>query len=349
MARTTNPQRHIEPDAARRDASLQHLVAEVLADCQVDEAFSDLIAAYIDRWFGGGDGPSPITLLPVLTCAAAGGEPLRAMPLCAAWALVRLAAKLLDDVEDGDLAEGQARQINASTGVLALAHLAVHALESRGVPASRVHHIDIALSRAVLRAAGGQHRDLGAMTAPETVDPDTWLAIAQAKSGDLFAWAAWAGAAVAPSARLGGPRLEGYRGYGEHLGVLLQIADDYSDFWPADSGAPAEAPRSAPIPGPNLAIAYALSATDDHERAHLLQRLRDARVGADDASEEVRAMAIDLGAQAFLLAAGLARRRLAAEALTEAKPQQSAEEQLLAALDGIMPALGHLLGHEVKR
>lgn len=323
--------------ASAGDDPLRRLVSEALSECQAEESFSDLIVARLDRWFSGGDGPSPITLLPVLTCAGHGGEPARAAPLCAAWALVRLAAKLLDDVEDGDTTTGQAQEVNAATGVLALAHLAVHALERQGVPAERVHHIDGALSRMVVRAAGGQHRDITSAADPDAVDPDAWLAIALAKSGAVFAWTTWAGAAVAQGARLGGRRLAGYRAYGENLGVLIQIADDYNEVWAA--GTETEDPKGASFGGPNLAVAYAMTAANGPTRTRLLDRLRAARAGAPEAGAEARMMITDLGAQAFMLAAGLARLRLASVALASARPRSAVEKDLSAVLEGVMPVL----------
>jgi geranylgeranyl pyrophosphate synthase len=316
-------------------ASVRPLVAQILSEGRVEAAYSDLILSLLDHTAMEGGGQRAITLLPALTCEAHGGDPKQAAPACAAWLLLRLAAKLLDDVEDRDLDAGQSLHVNAAAGLLELAHLCVDALAREGVPRPRVARIGAELSRAILRAAGGQHRDLIVERDAVSLDPDGWLAIAILKSGIPLGWAAWAGAAIA-GAR--GSRLEGYRRYGECLGVLLQIADDYNDVWAPGVDANV-GPDVVPSDAPNLAIAYARLVADEAARRRLDRALRAARRGDADALTEVREALIDLGAQMFVLAAGRTQYRLAAEALGSAGARPAIERQLVALLDGVMPAL----------
>ncbi|HZB96075.1 MAG TPA: hypothetical protein VE268_08950, partial [Herpetosiphonaceae bacterium] len=76
----------------------------------------------------------PITLLPLLTCRAAGTAMEPALPVAAAWRALLIAAKLLDDVEDGDVTRMSAdttnppQVINLATGFLAIAGLALSQL-----------------------------------------------------------------------------------------------------------------------------------------------------------------------------------------------------------------------------
>jgi len=316
--------------------SFGSLVAPILSEGHVEAAYGDLILSLLGHAATEGDGQHAITLLPSLTCEAHRGDPDQAVPACAAWFLLRLAAKLLDDVEDGDLDAGQPLHVNTSTGLLELAHLCLDALTERGVPRTRVTRIGAGLSRAVLRAAGGQHRDLVASRDAVDLDPDGWLAIAAAKSGALFAWAASAGATIA-GAR--GSRLEGYRRYGECLGVLLQIADDYNDVWAPEADA-TKRHDLPPSDAPNLAIAYACLVADESTRQHLGCDLRAARDGDAEALTAARDALIDLGAQAFVLAAGRTQRRVATEALGAAGAQPAIARRLVALLDGVMPAMG---------
>jgi len=315
--------------------SIRPLVARLVTECRVEPAYGAFVLSLLERAAAEGGGQRTITLLPALTCACHGGDPGRAVPLCAAWLLVRLAAKLLDDVEDGDLDRDQPLHVNASTGLLELAHLSVGALDHEAVPQPRIALIGAKLSRAVLRSAGGQHRDLSAATEAAGLDPDGWLAMAAAKSGALFAWAAWAGAEMA-GAR--GARLEGYRRFGECLGVLLQVADDYNDVWAPE--AEAHLRPDVPIPSaPNLAMAYARLVADDVSRRRLDEGLQRARGGDRDALTAAAEALTDLGAQTFVLAAGQAQHHHAVEALSDAGGRPEFERQLLALLDGVMPAL----------
>ncbi len=329
--------------------SMRDLVARLLSEGRADRSYADLILSLLDGTAMEGDAQRAITLLPALTCEAHGGDPNQTVPLCAAWFLVRLAAKLLDDVEDRDLDREQPLHVNAATGFLELAHLSIDDLAHEGVPRSRVARIGAELSRAVMRAAGGQHRDLVAQRDATSPDPDGWLAVAAAKSGALFAWAAGAGAAVA-GAR--GSRLEGYRRYGECLGVLLQIADDYNDIWTPDAAAGAGADARHDVPpadAPNLAIAYARLVADDVTRRRLDLDLLAAYQGEGAVRDRVRAALTDLGGQAFVLAAGQAQRRLAIDGLRGARARPTIEHQLVALLDGVMPVLGHVLDRHEKR
>lgn len=310
--------------------AIRPLVARLLQEDGVEAAYGDLLLALVDGTMAEGGGQHALTLLPALTCQAHGGDPARAAPACAAWLLVRLAAKLLDDVEDGDVGREQPLHVNAASGLVALAHLCVHALAREGVPHARATRLDAALSRAILCAAGGQHRDLVATREAASLDPDGWLAIAAAKSGAPLAWAAGAGAAVA-GAR--GARLEGYRRFGACLGVLLQIADDYNDVW-----AP-EAPGRLRLDAPNLALAYAQFVADGADRRRLDEALDAARRGDAGATQEVGAVLTDLGAQAFVLAAGHVQRHGAVEALAATGAPPAMARRLNALLEDVMPAL----------
>lgn len=319
--------------------SVRGIVARLVREGPVDAAYGDLLLSLLDDTVAEGGVSEDITLLPALACAAHGGDPQRAIPACAAWLLVRLAAKLFDDVEDGDLAHGQPVHVNAATGLLALAHLSVEALTREGVPRSRVARIGAELWRTVLRAAGGQHRDLVAQDDADGLDPDGWLVVAAAKSGALLAWATWAGAAIA-GAR--GRRLEAYRQFGECLGVLLQIADDYNDTWAPDAA------KGPIFDAPSLALAYARLVTDGATRQRLDQDVTAARAGNALARGRVLSALTALGGQAFVLAAGQAQRRLAIESLQSAGAQPLADGRLVHLLDGVMPVLEQV-SHDADR
>jgi geranylgeranyl diphosphate synthase type I len=272
-----------------------------------------------------------ISTLPRLACEASGGDPFLATPVAAAWQVVRMAAKLFDDVEDGQMNGDAAGSINLATSLLFMASLALGELPARGVSLECVHALNQALNRAMLWACTGQHADLAAArTGPAGVDPDAWLETARAKSGELLAWAAWAGALVAGADRR---TLTCYREYGCHLGVLLQVADDFHDVWYPNGGSDLAAGR------PTLPVCYALSVVRGAERTRLVALLDRAARGDEVGEAQAREWLTDLGAQAYLLVVARAQYRQALAALQRAGPGLPAGRQLIALLDGVLPAL----------
>jgi geranylgeranyl pyrophosphate synthase len=262
--------------------------------------------------------------LPLLSCAAGGGDPLAAIPVTVAWQAIHRAAKLFDDVEDGQAAH-PAETINAGTGLLFVAHLALSKL-----PDQFVRPVHEQLSRFALRSCTGQHLDLA--TSATNIDPETWLDIARAKSGELLAWAAWAGALVANADE---PSLAGYARYGAHLGVLLQVADDFYGVWGAD-GVSDLATGQLSLP-----VCYALSVLEEPDRTALLTLLSQAAGGDQTAEERARQHLIDLGAQGYLLVVGRLQRQEAIAALQNiegASPERY--QPLVVLLDQVLPAVG---------
>jgi geranylgeranyl pyrophosphate synthase len=268
--------------------------------------------------------------LPTLTCQASGGIRNQATAVQAAWQVVRLAVKLLDDVEDGAVNEQPGVAVNTATGLLMAAPLMLDRGLGMGSRDLR-ERTCAALHRAVLRACAGQHADLTAVETQATdVDPQAWLTIAGAKSGEFLAWAAWAGALVGGADE---PALASYREYGYHLGVLLQVADDLNDIWyPAGAS-------DLTVGCLSLPVCYALSVAEAEDQESLKTLLKQAARGNEGAEAQLRQWLIDLGAQAYLLVVGQLQRQAAAAALQRAHPTPPTDEQLIELLDRIMPAL----------
>lgn len=270
--------------------------------------------------------------LPILACEAIGGDARAAEPVTAAWQLVRLAAKLLDDIEDGEVKRCIGVTINTATSLTFVADLTLDWL-SAYCPQDIVRQVSLELQRAMLRAAAGQHADLqGDQSEPHQADPDAWLQIARAKSGDLLGWAAWAGALVAGA---NVQALACLREYGSHLGVLLQIADDWYGIWAPDGAADLMGRHL------NLAVCYARAVLKEQAREHfevLLSQAEDHRSAEREAVELVTA----LGAQAYLLAIGRIEYGSAVAALQKVQAPLSGGGPLVNLLDGVMPIVGTL-------
>lgn len=272
-----------------------------------------------------------INRLPSLTCAAVGGDPIQAEPVTAAWLLIRLAAKLLDDVEDFDIATGTPLVANVATGFLSLAPLVLRELPTS--PNSDVPlKINLELQGAILKAAAGQHADLrGAQSNTRTEDAEAWLEIAVAKSGELLGWAAWAGALVGGADE---QTLGCLRAFGIHLGVLLQMADDFHGIWGS--------PRVSDLAGHHLSlpVCYARSVLNSDSLERLETLLSAARQRDKAAEMEARDFLINLGAQSYLLTAARIQQRQALATLEEARLDLSESASLVTLMNQIIPLIG---------
>jgi len=195
--------------------------------------------------------------LPLLTCQAVGGDPRQAVIVAAAFELARLAARVLDDVEDLDRDDALWRQVgvpqatNAGTALLACAYLALADLATLGVDPALIVELQQDFAGVALAMAAAQHLDLttwedlsrgagerrskgageispwhSSTPAPQHPCPSAPLAryweIAAGKSGVFFALGCRAGArlAVPPDAA------QPYSDFGYHLGLLLQALND---------------------------------------------------------------------------------------------------------------------------
>lgn len=287
---------------------------------------SDLLAA----WVGQQTDALTVGNLPLWTYRAVGGHGRQFVPVMAAWKAVRLALKLFDDVEDGDAGDQQAEAVNAATSLLVVAQVALEELPECGVPAETAQSVRRALQRTVLRGCVGQQADLRTGRRHQYADPDAWLEIAGSKSGELLAWAAWAGALVAGAEDRAASC---YHEYGYRLGVLLQVADDFRDIWHSDGTS--DLARGCL----NLAVCYALHVPPSEDRSRLAKLLEQASSGSHVAEASARQALTDLGAQAYLLVVSRVQYLQALAALKGVSGSIGTRQQLIALLDRVLPAL----------
>lgn len=299
-----------DPDAERLLPEVYALLAGVLSLPDVDGDYTRALRTVLDAAQASEQAGFPLTLLPLLTCQAAGGDPRQALPVAAAWRALHIAARLLDDVEDGDIARMSAaptdppRVINLATGFITAAGLALArlAVDGDGRLWHTLHHD---FSRTVLQMAGGQHADLSQRN---TLDLDGYCQIVAAKSGGCFALAARAGARCATQDPA---QIARFDRFGYNVGILIQIADDLYGFRrPAGQGDLAAGQRTLPV-------LYALTVASPPERARLERLLARAAADAKAGAEaEARQLIAALGAVAYLLAE-MARYRRRALAVLE--------------------------------
>jgi len=273
-----------------------------------------------------------IGLLPGLICRANKADPCQAVPVTAAWQLIRLAAKLLDDVEDGEVTHQAAETINTAVSFLYLAQASLWKLLEQGVTDRKVQRLHQSLNQSVLQACSGQHFDLAGKVNRVTMTPDVWLEIAAAKSGALLAWTAWSGALVAG---VSGCTLTCYYDYGYHLGILLQVADDFNGVW-SPTGNSDLAINSFTLP-----VCYTFSVIEEKNKQKLEHLLQKTSEGNAVAESQAKQTMLEAGAQAYLLVVGRLHYRQALAALQNTGVEKSGSELLTALLDNVWPAVNY--------
>jgi geranylgeranyl pyrophosphate synthase len=155
----------VEPSAIELLPEVYELLSDVVKTPAVHGDYGRTLLRVLDAaQLSEKEGVS-LTLLPLLACQAAGGSPKRAIPVAAAWRALHIAAKLLDDVEDGALTLlplDPASVLNVATGFIALANLALARLarDYDEVDKSLWYSLQIEGRKTILRMAGGQDADL---------------------------------------------------------------------------------------------------------------------------------------------------------------------------------------------
>lgn len=294
-----------------------HLVQNITDTHTANPVLQNQIVGTYRYWLSRENQLPPVAHLPTWV----GGTHYHACQAAtASWHLVQIAAKLLDDLEDEptkrDIHSGLT--LNLATALLFVAQLA---LDVEDVSSEVVWEMRRRLDTARLLACGGQHADLQSQIDEQSMSPDAWLEVAATKSGALCSWAAWAGAVAC-----GGDTqtTEACQDFGEHLGILLQLADDYTDIWQTETVGDL-------IPGsPNLAICYALHVLNRVEQIQFRADLVQAQQGDQAVLTKLKQTLIACGAQAYMLVVARLQQKYAQAAIVSlAPPLKSRLEHLL--------------------
>lgn len=271
--------------------------------------------------------------LPSISCGSLGGNPDKAVPITAAWQFIRLAAKLLDDVEDGEIRDHGAQTTNMGAGYLFAAYSALEKLAESGFSYEHVNRVIKRFNQACLHTCAGQDTDLTFRWGQIVPTPDDWLEVAQAKSGMLFAWASWAGAVAAGADE---ELQDVLWKYGLQLGILVQIADDYNGIWSTT------VKTDLSGNGVTLPLSYAYFVSSKDEREILLNLLQEANLGNTEAISKARDLLSTLDAQRFILAAAQVQRCRAIETIRKPGLSRLDSQKLIILLNKVFPALVHL-------
>ncbi len=231
----------------------------------------------------------PLHVLPHLFCEHVGGDPRLLNSILIAWNLLRQAARILDDFEDGEVQTGnRAGLLNTSTGLIFSANMLLSKLECEGAAPEVAQAIRQRFYFLLLQTCYGQHLDLS------TLQPslETRWQITRQKSGYFLGLITWI------SARLGTDDLEQldlYQEFGEILGIMDQIHDDLVDLKSTEKVA---GDLTRPYHW-SLPVAYAFSVLPEPEQTQL-QAYLEQSAADPQAEEKAREMIIKSGAALYL-------------------------------------------------
>jgi geranylgeranyl diphosphate synthase type I len=199
-------------------------------------------AAFAPERANGGKRLRPLVCL--LCCAAAGGDPARAIPAAAAIELVHNFTLVHDDIQDNSASRrhrptvwsiwGAAQGINVGDGMHAIAHQALLGLRDRGVVAETVLDLMAGFDATVLHICEGQFLDIG-FESRWDITADDYLDMIGGKTAAIFAYAARAGALLAGADEA---RVVAFERFGTAIGLGFQVRDDLLGIWgdPAVTG-----------------------------------------------------------------------------------------------------------------
>ncbi|HLI50876.1 MAG TPA: polyprenyl synthetase family protein [Thermomicrobiaceae bacterium] len=206
-------------------------IGRMVAQANLTDEFGELILIPLSRPHKplGNDPEWPWSALVIASSRSAGGDEVAAATVASAVECALAAADVFDEIEDGDASDlvdrcGAAQALNVAGGLLSLAYLLLEHVDDTVRGHMLRSQLGQTMSRFMLAAADGQHRDLAGEGAG--LGPDEALAIAQAKAGMLGAMATRLGALLGLQDEA---RLADYERVGRHLATAGQIANDLRD------------------------------------------------------------------------------------------------------------------------
>lgn len=232
----------------------------------------------------------PLHLLPHLFCEHVGGDPRLLSSIMVAWNLLRQAARILDDFEDGGIEDEHeaGALLNSSTGLIFSASMLLSNLESEGIAPAVAQAVRKQFYAVLLQTCNGQHQDL----LVQRPSLEARWQITRQKSGYFLGLITWT------SARLGTAdpeQLRLYQEFGEILGIMDQIHDDLLDLRSTEQTA-------GDLIRPyhwSLPVAYAFSVLPESQQTQLQTYLQDS-ITCPQAEAKAREMIITSGAGLYL-------------------------------------------------
>jgi geranylgeranyl diphosphate synthase type I len=234
-------------------------------------------------------------LLVLLSCMAAGGDWVCALPAATAVELIHNFSLIHDDIEDhSPLRRGRAtvwkkwgipQAINTGDAMYALAHLEAVRLAETASPSIALKAVDI-LQSTCLHLTQGQYLDLLYETQDNITIDDYW-AMVEGKTAALMAVSAELGAMVAFSDEL---HRKLYRKFGWTLGKAYQVQDDILGIW-GNATLTGKSSQSDLVTGKiTLPVLYGLS-----QGGNFAKRWLQGSIHADELTEVKHNLEIDGG------------------------------------------------------
>jgi geranylgeranyl pyrophosphate synthase len=232
-----------------------------------------------------------IELLPAYTCEAAGGDVQQAIPLAGFWMLSMLAARILDDIQDGD---GEGEPWNQQGPAVALS-AAITLLSAAQICLSHIEPRDAQLiSDLLARLGSGTALAAKAQTVSNSrlVSTEDYLRRIIATSGLVFSAIAWAGGRLSTTDE---SLLQRLQAFGYNLGMRDAIRSDCRDL-AGRNGRPGDL-RTGTY---TLPVVYAASLTDHPSHSELMSLLQVNCLSADQV-ESILAILEDVDAVSWSL------------------------------------------------
>lgn len=268
----------------------------------------------------------------LLSCAAAGAPPEKALSPATAVELIHNFSLVHDDIQDRSEYRrhrrtiwtiwGTSQAINAGDGIFALAQLAL-AEDDTTDPATMVRAMR-ELNRACLALCEGQVLDLQ-FEGRSLVGVEEYYTMIEGKTAALLA------ASCRMGALYGGAddaTAEGYARFGRHLGLAFQVQDDYLGIWgdPRETGKPSAADLVSKKK--TLPLLYALSASTGSDRTLIEAILSEPGPASDEQAQQLLALLTRLGAAEYTAREVDRLTGTALDALASARPRDPAGEEL---------------------
>lgn len=278
-------------------------------------------------------------LLCLLCCAAAGGEPERAVPAAAAVEILHNFSLVHDDIEDNSPTRrhrltvwalwGCAQAINVGDALFALARRTLGGLSHQGISPERILIAGRTFDDTCLALTEGQYLDM-AFEKRADVTVDEYMRMIEGKTAALLATSAGLGALAAQADPA---RVAAYRHFGRALGLAFQIQDDVLGLWGDEVVTGKSAASDVLQKKKTLPVVYALSQTNG-AAARLRALYASAPFTADDVPV-VLALLAETGARKF----------------AEARSRESHAEatSALVATGAVLPALQQLVSSLLQR
>jgi len=203
-------------------------------------------------------------LLCLLTCQAAGGDALTALPAATAIEILHNFSLAHDDIEDNSPTRrsraalwtlwGVPQAINVGDALFAIAHRTLAETLQQGVAAKHVMQLTQAFDATCVALTEGQYLDMSFEQRMD-VTVDEYVEMIAGKTAALIGLSAQLGASLA-----GAPdwMVLHFREFGRHLGLAFQIEDDILGIWGDESATGKSASTDILEKKKSLPVVYAL-------------------------------------------------------------------------------------------